>query len=147
MFNINMNSKVLEKDFNTLNTKYNMIINNIVSTFPRQPITDKTFQVNIMQLQKIQKELFITKSVVDKHNENITQDIKKINSNISSLVTENDELVKKLNNLETSDNAAEGVLSDTVNLYDRRLLFNKCLVSITIAIAAGYYFTSIYKKP
>ena len=147
MFNIIMNSKVFEKEFGTLNTKYNMIIDNIVSTFPRQPITDKTFQVNIMQLQKIQKELFITKSIVDKHNENITQDVKKINSNISSLVSENDELVKKLNNLVTSDNAAEGVLSDTVKLYDRRLLFNKCILGITIATAAGYYFTAIYKKP
>ncbi len=55
MFIINMNSKVFEKDLATLNTKYNILIDGIVSTFPKRPDTDKIFQADIVKLQKIQE--------------------------------------------------------------------------------------------
>ena len=147
MFIINMNSKVFEKELGTLNTKYNELIDGIVSTFPKRPDTDTIFQADIVKLQKIQEDFFIMKRVADKNNETFTQDIKKINNKISSLSSENSELEKKLNNLKASDNASVGVLFDTVALYDRRLLFNKIILVITIAVYASYHFYgSIYSK-
>ncbi len=147
MFIINMNSKVFEKDLATLNTKYNILIDGIVSTFPKRPDTDKIFQADIVKLQKIQEDFFIMKKIADKNNETFTQDIKKINSKISSLSSENSELVKKLNNLDASDNASDGVLFDIVALYNRRLLFNKIMLVITIAVSASYnFYGSIYSK-
>lgn len=147
MFIISMNSKFFEKELGILNAKYNILIDGIVSTFPKRPDTDNIFQADIVKLQKIQEEFFIMKRVVDKNNETFTQDIKKINTNISSFSSENAELVKKLNNLESSDNAADGVLFDTIALYDRRLLFNKIILFITIAVSASYHFYgSVYSK-
>jgi hypothetical protein len=80
---------------------------------------------------------------VDKKNETFTNGTKKINTLISSLTRENAEIVKKLNNLESSDNAADGVLSDITVLYDQRLLFNKGLLFTTIAVSIGYYFLRV----
>ena len=138
-----MNSKAFEKELGSLNSKYNSIISDIVSAFPRQPATDGSFQANIVELQKIQEDFFIMKRTVDKNNETFTQGTKKINDLISSLMRENAEMIKKINNLESSDNAADGVLSDNTALYSRRLLFNNGLLFTTVAVSIGYYFLRV----
>ena len=50
MFIISMNSNFFEKELGILNAKYNILIDGIISTFPKRPDTDNIFKADIVKM-------------------------------------------------------------------------------------------------
>jgi hypothetical protein len=115
---------------NELTNRYNIIIAEIVKTYPNYKSNpnfntfDSSYKTNISNLKQLQQEIFLLKNDLNKGIDTMQQDIKNIDETIFTLDEENKVLKAQLNDLNNSDNAAHGMLKDSKTLYKQQLVGN-----------------------
>jgi len=127
---------------NELTQRYNIIISEIVKTYPNYKLysADSTgYTQNIVNLEKLQEEIFLMKNNLSKSTDELQKNIKIIDDKIFSLGEDNKKLQGELDLLTNSDNAAHGRLTDSTHLYNRQLLGNWLLVGLVLSGAYAAY--------
>jgi hypothetical protein len=117
---------------NELTQRYNIIIGEIVNTYPSyktNPMSSNEYKQNIQNLEKLQEDIFLMKNNLSKSTDELQKNIKVIDDKIFTLEEENKELQGELDLLTNSDNAAHGRLTDSKTLYKQQLVGN-CILFI-----------------
>jgi len=113
-----------------LNQRYNIIIGEIIKSYPSYKANPKfnTYQdrynTNINNLQKLQADIFLLKNDLGKNIDTVQKNITNIDETLLKLEEENKVLRQQLNDLNNSDNAAHGMLTDSKTLYNHKLAGN-----------------------
>ena len=134
-------------DTNTeLNQRYNIIIGEIVKTYPNYKANPKfntyeeSYKTNINNLQNLQADVFLLKNDLNKNINTTQQDITRVDEVIFKLEEENNVLKQRLADLNNSDNAAHGMLTDSKTLYLQQLVGNWILF-LSLGVAAYSVFS------
>ena len=125
--------------------RYNIIIGEIVKTYPNYKANpkfneyDSAYTKNINNLQKLQSDIFLLKNDLGKNIDTVQKDISRIDETLFKLEEENKVLQQQLADLNNSDNAAHGMLTDTRTLYSQKLTGN-WLMFLSLGAAAYMVF-------
>jgi hypothetical protein len=125
--------KHFKEQNNELTQRYNIIIDEIVKTYPTYKANplfnnyEDSYKKNISNLEKLQQEFFLLKNSLNKSTEELQKDIKEIDDKIYLLEEDNTRLRDELALLTNSDNAAHGRLTDSKTMYNQKL-FGNCLL-------------------
>jgi len=128
-----------------LNQRYNIIIGEIVKSYPSYKANptfntyEDRYKLNINNLQKLQSDVFLLKNDLGKNIDNVQKDITHIDETIFKLEEENKVLRQQLADLNNSDNAAHGMLTDSKTLYLQQLTGN-CLMFLSVGTVAYAVF-------
>ena len=117
---------------NELTQRYNIIIGEVVKTYPSyktNPMTSNDYKQNIQNLEKLQEDIFLMKNNLSKSTDKLQKNIKVIDDKIFTVGEENKKLQGELDLLTNSDNAAHGRLTDSKTLYKQQLAGN-CILFI-----------------
>ena len=117
---------------NELTQRYNIIIGEVVKTYPSyktNPMTSNDYKLNIQNLEKLQEDIFLMKNNLSKSTDKLQKNIKVIDDKIFTVGEENKKLQGELDLLTNSDNAAHGRLTDSKTLYKQQLAGN-CILFI-----------------
>ena len=112
---------------NELTQRYNIIIGEVVKTYPSyktNPMTSNDYKQNIQNLEKLQEDIFLMKNNLSKSTDTLQKNIKVIDDKIFTLEEDNKKLQEELDLLTNSDNAAHGRLTDSKTLYKQQLVGN-----------------------
>jgi len=121
---------------NELTQRYNIIISEVVQTYANYKLysaDSSGYTQNIVNLDKLQEEIFLMKNNISKSTDELQKNIKVIDNKIFSLGEDNKKLQEELDLLTNSDNAAHGRLTDSTNLYNRQLLGNWLLLGLVLS--------------
>ena len=119
-----------EKLNNELNQQYEIILDEIVKTYPNYKASPKfnaysqAYKNNMSNLQKLQTEYFLFKNNLSKDTDDLQKDVKKIDEMLYELEEETKLKREEYAYLKNSDNAAHGHLMDSKTLYNQQLLGN-----------------------
>lgn len=121
---------------NELNQRYEIIIDEIINTYPNYKSNPKfnaysqAYATNMSNLQQLQTEYFLFKNKLSKDTDELQKDIKQIDEMLYELEKEIKVKREKYAFLKNSDNAAHGRLTDSNTLYKQQLLGNWLLLLI-----------------
>jgi hypothetical protein len=121
---------------NELTQRYNIIISEVVQTYPNYKLYSANstgYNQNIVNLEKLQEDIFLMKNNLTKSTDGLQKNIKIIDNKIFSLGEDNKTLQEELDLLTNSDNAAHGRLTDSKYLYNRQLLGNWLLLGLVLS--------------
>ena len=119
---------------NELNKRYELIIDEIVKTYPNYKANPKfnaysqAYKNNMANLQKLQTDYFLLKNNLNKDTDELQKDIKQIDEMLYELEEETKVKREEYAYLKNSDNAAHGQLTDSKTLYNQQLLGNWLLL-------------------
>lgn len=119
-----------KEQINELTQRYNIIVGEIVKTYPSYKIHTKIkknstgYQQNISNLDKLQEDIFFLKNNLAKSTDELQKNIKTIDNKIFLLDEANKKLQTEYDLLMNSDNAAHGRLTDAKTLYQQQLVGN-----------------------
>lgn len=113
-----------------LNQRYNIIIGEIVKSYPSYKANPKfneyesSYKTNLNNLQKLQADIFLLKNDLSKNINTTQKDITQIDEMLFKLEEENKILKQTLADYNNSNNAAHGMLTDSKTLYLQQLAGN-----------------------
>ncbi len=129
---------------NELIQRYNIIIAEIVKTYPNYKANpsfnsfETSYKTNISNLQQLQGDVFLLKNELNKNIDTMQRDIKHVDETIFKMDEENKVLKAQLNDLNNSDNAAQGMLLDSNTLYKKELIGNVLLFGAAVSLLAHF---------
>lgn len=124
-----------------LNQRYNIIIGEIVKSYPNYKANPKfneyesSYKTNLNNLQKLQADIFLLKNDLSKNINTTQKDITQIDEMLFKLEEENKILRQTLADYNNSNNAAHGMLTDSKTLYLQQLAGN-CILFLSLGTAA-----------
>jgi hypothetical protein len=133
-----------EKKIKELNQRYYLVLDELVKLFPKNKMYpkylaySKPFTTDMSNLIKLQTDFFLFKNELASDIDFVDKNIRRVNEQIENIEDENKELSKTLESLQNSNNASDGMLSDTKLLYNQKLLGNWLLV--LILLGTGYKY-------
>jgi hypothetical protein len=119
---------------NELNQRYEIIVDEIVNTYPNYKSNPEfnsytqAYENNMANLQQLQTEYFLFKNNLTKDTDDLQKNIKQIDDMLYELEEEIKVKREEYAYLKNSDNAAHGQLTDSKLLYNQQLMGNWLLL-------------------
>ena len=128
------------KKLDEINDGFYLILHELVTlipnyrTYPNLTIYSEKYGKNLQNFKENQADFFMLKNDMEKDLVVIDKNIEKKNSQINKLDLDIKSLKDKLNSLISSDDAGEGILTDTELLHNQKYIGNWILLGTILGV-------------
>lgn len=128
------------KKINENNKRFYLLQDELTQLYPKYKISPDDYEEQWSRISgnfnELNKDLFLLQNSIEKDSDDVERNMKKTNKLIVDLEKKNKMLKQKLNYLQTSDNAAEGLIDETQEIFDENLYYLLVLIGSTFGL--GY---------
>ena len=128
-----------------LNDRYYLLLHEVTTLFPKFksrpdfPEYSKQFATDEGNMNKLQSDFFLMRNGLEKNISSLGKEIKQVDSKISIIEKENQDMSRKVQTLKNGGAAAKGMFDDTQHMYNQQVLGNLLLGGAIAGMGVVYY--------